>query len=237
VTDRPITERTVFLQRSIDDLDAEHAAGDLSDEDHADLKARYTAALGRESVPTPGTEPHPRHGRKGRGVAVVVAVLVVAGLAGGLVAQMSGERVAGTPSSGSIDEGSNDKLARAQQLVQQGRVLDAVKQYDAVLRADPKNPVALAQRGWVIRNAGLVDDGLTYIDRAIAADPNYPEAHFFRAMILWRDKGDPAAGVAEFRIFLASTSSSEDAAQVQPLLDQALAEAEGRPSASTTTVP
>jgi hypothetical protein len=89
----------------------------------------------------------------------------------------------------------------------------------------------------VIRNAGLVDDGLEYIDRAIAADPNYPEAHFFRAMILWRDKGDPAAAVGEFRLFMAATSNSEDAAQVQQLLDQALAEAEGQAPAATTTVP
>jgi tetratricopeptide (TPR) repeat protein len=227
-----VTDRTDFLQRSIADLDAEHEAGDLSDDDYAELKSRYTAALGRDSAWTPHAVSHPR-----RTALAVVAVLVLASLAGLLVARSSGERVAGTASSGSIDEGSSDQLARAQQLVQQGRVLDAVKQYDAVLREDPKNPVALAQRGWVIRNAGLVDDGLTYIDRAIAADPNYPEAHFFRAMILWRDKGDPAGGVAEFRLFLASTSSSEDAAQVQPLLDQALAEAEGRAPASTTTFP
>jgi hypothetical protein len=66
---------------------------------------------------------------------------------------------------------------------------------------------------------------------AVGADPSYPEAHFFRAMILWKDKGDPAGAVAEFRLFLANTSSSDDAAQVQPLLDQAQAEAAG------TTVP
>ncbi len=227
-----MTDRQDFLQRSIADLDAEHAAGDLSDEDYADLKSRYTAALGRETVPTAGTKSHPR-----RTALAVVAVLLIAGLAGGLVAQMSGERVAGTPSSGSIDEGTSDKLARAQQLVSQGRVLDAVKQYDAVLKEDPENPVALAERGWVIRNAGLVDDGLGYVDRAIAADPSYPEAHFFKAMILWRDKGDPAGAVGEFRLFLANTSSSDAAAQVQPLLDQALAEAEGRAPATTTTVP
>jgi tetratricopeptide (TPR) repeat protein len=229
VSDRPSNDRTEFLQRSIADLDAEHAAGDLSDEDHAALKARYQAALGRDSAWTPHAVPHPR---RGRAIATVLAVLVLASLAGVLVAQSSGERVAGQPSSGSIDEGTTDKLARAQELVQQGKVLEAVKQYDAVLATDPKNPVALAQRGWVIRNAGLVDDGLQYIDRAVAADPNYPEAHFFRAMILWRDKNDPAAAVAEFRLFLASTSNPADAAQVQPLLDQALAEAEAR-----TTVP
>ena len=170
-------------------------------------------------------------------MATVLAVLLVAGLAGGLVAQFSGERVAGAPSSGSIDEGTSDRLARAQQLVSQGKVLDAVKQYDAVLAEDPKNPVALAERGWVIRNAGLTDDGLKYIDRAIASDPNYPEAHFFRAMILWRDKNDPASAVNEFRLFLAATSSSDAAAQVQPLLEQAQAEAEGRAPGVTTTVP
>jgi tetratricopeptide (TPR) repeat protein len=225
------SDRTEFLQRSLADLDAEHAAGDLSDKDYAELKARYQTALddeyGRDPVPPAGTKSRPQ-----RTLVVVLVVLLVAGLAGGLVAQSSGERVAGRPSSGSIDEGTTDKLARAQQLVQQGKVLEAVKQYDAVLADDPKNPVALAERGWVIRNAGLVADGLKYIDRAVAADPSYPEAHFFRAMILWRDKNDPASAVNEFRLFLAATSSSEDAARVQPLLDQALAEAEAR-----TTVP
>jgi tetratricopeptide (TPR) repeat protein len=224
-------DRTDFLQRSLADLDAEHDAGDLSDEDYTELKARYTAALGRDSACTPPAESHPRR-RRGRAMAAVLVVLMLASLAGLLVAQMSGERVAGRPSSGSIDEAASDKLVRAQQFVQQGKVLEAVKQYDAVLAEDPKNPVALAERGWVIRNAGLVDDGLKYVERAIAADPSYPEAHFFKAMIVWRDKNDPATAVTEFRLFLAATSSSEDAAQVQPLLDQALAEAEAR-----TTVP
>ena len=230
-----MTDRSEFLQRSLADLDAEHAVGDLSDEDYAELKARYQTALddeyGRDTAPAAGAVSRPQSRRAGA-MAAVLAVLLVAGLAGGLVAQSSGERVAGRPSSGSIDEGTSDKLARAQQLVSQGKVLDAVKQYDAVLAEDPKNPVALAERGWVIRNAGLTDDGLKYIDRAIASDPDYPEAHFFRAMILWRDKNDPASAVNEFRLFLAATSSSDAAAQVQPLLDQALAEAEGR-----TTVP
>lgn len=235
MTERPSNDRTVFLQRSLADLDAEHAAGDLSDEDYGQLRARYQTALddeyGRDTAPAADAVSRP-HSRRARVLATVLVVLLVAGLAGGLVAQFSGERVAGTPSSGSIDEGTSDKLARAQQLVAQGKVLDAVKQYDAVLADDPKNPVALAERGWLIRNAGLVDEGLEYIDRAVAADPSYPEAHFFRAMILWRDKNDPASAVNEFRLFLAATSSSEDAAQVQPLLDQALAEAEAR-----TTVP
>jgi tetratricopeptide (TPR) repeat protein len=167
---------------------------------------------------------------------VALIVLVALG-AGALVARSAGDRVANDSATGSIEQGTNDKLARAQALVQQGKVLDAIKQYDAILRTDPKNVAALSQRGWVLRGAGLVDDGLTYIDRAIAADPTYPDAHFFKAMILWRDKGNAAAAVPEFRLFLASTPTSADAAQVEPLLRQAESEASGQAAPTTTTVP
>jgi len=230
-----VSDRTEFLQRSIADLEAEHAAGDLSDEDYEQLRSRYKAALqseyGGDSAPAPGALSRPHRPGWPRAVAAVLAILLVAGLAGGLVARSSGERVAGQASSGNIDEGTNDKLARAQQLVQAGKLLEAIKLYDAVLKADPKNPVALAQRGWVLRSAGLLDDAVTYVDRAIAADPTYPDAHFFKAMILWRDKHDPGAAVPEFRLFLANTPDSQAAAQVEPLLQQATAEA------ATTTVP
>jgi tetratricopeptide (TPR) repeat protein len=224
----------VFLRRSIADLEAEHAAGDLSDEDYEALTSRYKAAVvaadesGRETAPRAGAVSRPH---RPRAVAAVLAVLLVAGVAGGLVARSSGERVAGQPSSGNIDLGTNDKLSQAQQLVQQGKVLDAIKLYDAVLKSDPKNPIALAQRGWLLRNVGLVDDAIKYIDRAVASDPTYPDAHFFKAMILWKDKGDPGAAIPEFRLFLANTPDSQSAAQVQPLLVQATAEA------ATTTVP
>ncbi len=227
-----MSDRTEFLQRSIADLDVEHEAGDLSDDDYAQLRGRYTAALdksGRDSVPPAGTKSRPQ-----RTLLTVVAVLALAAGAGMLVARSSGERVAGAPSSGSIEEGSTDRLARAQALVQQGKVLDAIKQYDAVLQTDPQNPVALAQRGWLLRNVGLIDEALVYVDRAVAADPAYAEARFFRAMILWRDKGDAAAAIPEFRLFLANTSDPDGAAQVEPLLQQAQAEADG---GTTTTVP
>jgi tetratricopeptide (TPR) repeat protein len=228
-----VTDRTEFLQRSIADLEAEHAAGDLSDEDYVQLRSRFKEALqteyGRDSAPAPGAVSRPH--RRGRAVAIVLAIVLVASLAGGLVARWWGERVAGQASSGNIDEGANDKLARAQDLVQQGKLLDAIKLYDAVLKSDPKNPVALAQRGWLLRSAGLADDALTYVDRAIAADPTYPDAHFFKAMILWKDKGNPAGAVPEFQLFLANTPDTQAAAQVEPLLKQATADA------ATTTVP
>jgi tetratricopeptide (TPR) repeat protein len=233
-----VSDRELFLSRSLADLDAEHDAGDLSDEDYAQLKSRYQAAQAREteqcerdSAPAGGAESRPHW----RGIATVALIVAVAVGAGALVARSAGDRVANDSVTGSIEQGSNDKLARAQALVQQGKVLDAVKAYDAILRTDPKNVAALSQRGWVIRGAGLIDDGLTYIDRAIAADPTYPDAHFFKAMILWKDKGDAAAAVPEFRLFLANAAAPADAAQVEPLLRQAEAEAGGQPAPATTT--
>ena len=232
-----MTERTEFLQRSLADLDAEHAAGDLSDEDYAQLRRRYLDALERAATSDESgrdtASPAAAVSRRQwpRTVAVVVAVVGLAAAAGVLVARSSGERVAGQASSGSVEQGSTDRLARAQQLVAEGKVLDAIKQYDAILKTDPDNPEALAQRGWLLRNAGLVDEGLEYIERAIAADAGYAEAHFFKGMILWRDKGDAAAAVPELRLFLAATPNPQEAAQVESLLQQAQAEA------GTTTVP
>lgn len=230
-----MSDRTDFLHRSLADLDAEHAAGDLSDEHYAQLRRRYLDALSRAQDESGRDTASPVEAvsrrQWPRTVPMVVAVVVLAVGAGLLVARSSGERVAGQPSSGNIELGSTDRLARAQQLVADGKVLDAIKEYDAVLRTDPDNPVALAQRGWLLRNAGLVDEGLVYIDRAIAADAAYAEAHFFKGMILWRDKGDPAAAVPELRLFLAGTPNPSEAAQVETLLQQAQAEA------GTTTVP
>ncbi len=60
--------------------------------------------------------------------------------------------------------------------------------YDAVLEADPENVEALTYRGWALIQSTLVEEGLTYLDRAIAVDPEYPDAHVFRA-IAYRDAG------------------------------------------------
>jgi tetratricopeptide (TPR) repeat protein len=167
-----------------------------------------------------------------RVVAAVLAVAMLAVGAGALVARSAGERLPGETTTGDVELGVEDRLAQAQALVDEGKALEAIKLYDAILRDEPRQPAALAQRGWVLRSAGLVDEGLEYVERAIEVDPEYGEAHFFRGMILWRDKKDPAAAVEELRRFLALTPSSTDAATVEELLRQAEAEAAG-----ATTVP
>lgn len=200
-----------FLLRSIEDLDAEHAAGEIADADYRALRDDYTAnaaaVLRQLDARAPGEG---GFGRADTGMPVsarpkrVLAALVVVALAvgGGLaVAAASGERVADAPATGSLPEASTDRITRAQALVRDGEILEAIKVYDSLIADDPTNPVALAERGWLVSrvDATLVDRGLASIEAAIAADPSYAEAHFFKGMILLNSKNDPAGAAAAFQ--------------------------------------
>ncbi len=217
-----------FLLRSIADLDAEQEAGDLADDDFAGLRDDYVARAAavmraleersEEVRAAPGAE---NLLRKRRGLVVVATCLLVALLAGVALANSAGSRSPGAPLSGSLPTSTADRLARASELTGAGKLVEAIKVYDEILEDDPEQPAALAYRGWIVRLAGLKDEGLAYEDRAVAADPSYPDAHFFRGMMLWQDKGDPAAAVAEFRLFL---SNRPPQAMVK-LVEDALAEA------------
>ena len=239
-----------FLLQSLRDLEEEHAAGELDDADYQALKDEYTAkaaAILRQlespssspSLPAtdavPATRPRPKAGRgKGRIVAGVLVLAAVSGGAGYAVAQSSGERLAGDEATGDLPEGSVDRITKANALVAEGEILEAVKVYDDLLEDDPENPVALAQRGWLLSRVdpSLVDRGLASIDRSIASDPRYPDAHFFRAMILWKAKGEPARAVESFQRALDANPPAEVRDAIAAQQQQARAEAEAGASAS-----
>lgn len=237
-----LEEQRDFLLRSIDDLEQERLAGDISDDDYRALKDDYTARAAAvlrvmdDDLASNASDPGPRG--RGRSMAVVGGVLLFSVLAGGLVARTAGERHPGQTSSGSIAAtGPSEQLARARQLIGQNKVLDAIKTYDALLRVDPKQPEALTYRGWLLRLAGrgggdqsLIDKGLESINRAIAADPTYPEAHVFKGIILFQDKADPKAAIPELRAFLAANPPKDMLPLVEDVLRQALAAA-GQPTA------
>jgi tetratricopeptide (TPR) repeat protein len=234
ISARPDTigDEREFLLRSLRDLEAEHAAGDIDAADYARLRDDYTAraAAALRATDTPDTaDPiraadlpvqNPKR-RRTKGLAVGAAIAVFAIGAGFALARSAGERVAGANITGAITESSTDRITQAQVLASQGKVLDAIKLYDRVLKEDPANPVALAQRGWLVSRAGLIDEGLAAIDKAIAAEPTYPDAHFFKAMILWRDRKQPAAAVAEFQAVIDNNPSADLASTVNALKAQA----------------
>ena len=241
-----------FLLRSLRDLEDEYAAGDLDDADYRSLKDEYTAKAAAVLRQLDGTGPSPaeepplsstdgrpaaRSRSKARRVRVVIGVLLLAAVSGGAgyaVAQSSGERLAGDEATGDLPEGSVDRITKANALVAQGEILEAVKVYDDLLEDDPENPVALAQRGWLVSRVdpSLVDAGLASIDRSIAADPTYPDAHFFRAMILWKAKGEPVTAVESFQRALDANPPAEVRGAIEAQQAQARAEAEAGASAT-----
>jgi tetratricopeptide (TPR) repeat protein len=157
--------------------------------------------------------------------AIVAGCIAVGAVAGFALASALGSRSSGDALSGSLPTSTADRLQRAAELMGDGEAVEAVKVYDQILEKDPEQPVALAYRGWIVRLAGLKDEGLSYVDRAIASDPTYPDAHFFRGMMLWQDKGDPAGAVDEFRLFLANNPPQAMVSLVEDALTRAAAEA------------
>jgi tetratricopeptide (TPR) repeat protein len=251
-----LEEQRDLLLKSLRDLDAERAAGEMGDDDYQSLKDEYTARAAavlraieasrsrgprptaeRTSGPRPRTgrgeadrqgPGRPRHGRQGtsvrrqRSLAVTLGVaLAIVAVAAVSVVVFAGGRDPGQPVTGSVPGSSSDRIAEALSLETEGRAVDALKLYDEVLREEPGNVEALAYRGWLLKRAGLPDKALESLDRAVAADPTFPDAHFFRGMVLYQDKDDPAGAVVEFEAFLANNPPPDFVEAVQQVLAEA----------------
>ena len=255
-----LEEERDFLLRSLEDLERERAAGDMAEQDYTALKDDYTARTAavlraieeaRTRRPSDLAPAAPAPDQRRRRLPPARTVLVWGGLvafavvAGALVARAVGERLPGQATTGSIaPTGSSTDLARARQLVSQGQTLAAVQLYDQILARDPRQVEALAYRGWLTRlvgreagNAALVDKGLELISRAVAVDPAYPDARFFRGLVLYQDKKDPAAAIADFRAYLASGPPPDTVPLVEDVLRRAMADAGQAPPAPSTPSP
>lgn len=253
-------QRDVLLQ-SLRDLEAERAAGEIGEADYTALKDDYTAraaAVLRALQESRGARPRARARRPGpprararaaaappgdrrhRSLAVgLVVAFTIAAVAGLSVVLFSGAREPGEPVTGSAPTttaGSTvpDRVAEALALENDGRAVDALRLYDEILAADPNNVEALAYRGWLLKRAGLPDQAQESLDRAVALDPSFPDAHFFRGMLLYQDRDDPAAAVEEFKAFLANDPPAEFVAAVQEVLARAEAAAAAKASGSPT---
>jgi hypothetical protein len=139
-----LEEERDFLRRSLDDLDSELAVGDIDGADHATLRAEYTRRLhdtlaaieaGRIEVPVRSGRWYP--------IAVGLGVVLVAVLAGLLVAQASGRRDPGDVATGDIRESVRGRIAAADRLLAAGDTAAAIEAYDALLADDPANAQAL----------------------------------------------------------------------------------------------
>ena len=230
-----LEEERDFLLASLHDLERERQAGELSERDYQALHADYTAraavvlrALERPARvrPARGSTGAPAPVKTRRPLVITLGVvLLVAAVAGGAVATFSGEREPGAPVTGSLPETPSGRLQQALQLESNGRAADALKIYDDLIKENPRDVAALSYRGWLLKRAGLPDQAMASLDAAIAVDPRFPDAHFFRGMVLYQDRKDPGAAVTEFRLFMANNPPPEMVPLVEDVLRRAMAEA------------
>ena len=253
-----------FLFQSLDDLDAEHADGNLDDATYERLKLDYTARAARvlhqldgEAVPVETGAPV----RTGRRVLVGLCVLTFAvaasvALAYGLGARLPGQTITGQQVTtkqqqaaadtglkklqAAVKANPNDPQAHltlARALMGNQDLPDALSEFSNAARLDPKNPEPFTYSGWLIRLQGFPDDALKLLDKAIEVDPQYADARAFKGIILLRDKKDPEGAIAQFQRYLVRAPDSPLAAQVRTLLAQAVEAGRTSSSTSSTSTP
>ena len=257
-----LEDEAEFLRRSLTDAEAEHAAGDLSDEDFALLERRDRGRLAevttelaeleaaaKQAAARPGStrragkadqlaESGAPKRRRARWLAVVGVVALVAG-ASALVMHLATNRLPGQASSGSITlSGSKletEQLAQAANLVNQDNIQAALVLYRKILVADPNQPEALAESGWleyevgsVAKDPKVVAQGRALVNRAIAADPSSYASHLFLGTIILQQDHDAAAAVAQYKQFLADNPPLSEVQSAAPFIRQAYTQA-GQP--------
>lgn len=233
-----LEEERDFLLRSIRDLDAELAAGDLDEDDHRTLTADYTAraadvlraletgddeAAGRAGEAEADAEPDDAPSALARRSLVVGGVVAFAVLAGVLVMQSSGERGSGGLTGLDVSAASA-RLDDCQSMDQQGDADDALECYSEVLEAVPGNAVVLAGRGWLQVREFDLEDGLDDLDAAVQLDPDATGARIFRAIARER-AGDPAGSIADLAAFRAADPPPEEVELAERLFDPPVSEA------------
>jgi cytochrome c-type biogenesis protein CcmH/NrfG len=229
-----------FLRQSLRDLDRELEAGDLDRDDYDGLKADYEERLRSvdaaisEGKTALAAAKRPRS--LWRTAAVVAGVAVVAVGLGVLVANFAGRR-----SPGDTITGNDPRTEARSQLLEcldldrraQGgevKVGAAFQCYDELYNRDREDPVVLANFGWFLYRAGsssgqaeLLQAGPAFIDEAIQFDPDYPDAHAYRLIILTRE-----GRIDEARAELAALEALNPPPEIRELLEpirQQLAEA------------
>ncbi len=203
-----LEEQRDFLLRSIADLEREHDAGDLDDDDFEALRDDYTVraaeVLRAIDDQRSAFASAKRERSLGRTFAVVGGVVLFAAVAGWLVARSLGAREAGDTLTGGIDvqQSASQRAQRCIPTINPVEPSGAIECFQEVLDDDPRNPVALTWLGWQLGlTAGFVEQpeqaaelegsAAQLVDRAIEVNPDYSYARAFRAVLAFR-RGDHA---------------------------------------------
>lgn len=186
--------------RSLDDLEAEYAAGDLDEDDYRTLKDDYTVRVADSMRRLENQRVAGEASRRRFNPLAIGLVAVFAVAAGWLLARSAGERGVGDILTGEVVS-TRQQIFDCQELAGDADVRAALECLDEILLRDPDNPQALTYRGWYLllatgsisadagsdseeaaQAAELLNTGLTYLDRAVESDPGFVDARAFRAV-------------------------------------------------------
>lgn len=233
-----VAGREEFLRRSLEDLEREHDAGDLDDDDYAQLKGDYERRL-REPAPA-AARPTDSPRRPLPTLAISTVFLVVVAVAAGvLVARSTGRRESGETLSGNTQ---SEVVVTTTTLPEAlGRCLDlaagdAIDCYTAYTESNPDDAVGWTAYGLFAIRAGianendqLIDAGVSFLLEALEVDPDDVPARVQLATVYLR-----TGRTEEARAELARLEGVEVPPDLVPLVDVLREELD---ASATTTVP
>jgi cytochrome c-type biogenesis protein CcmH/NrfF len=113
------------------------------------------------------------------------------------------------------------RLALAQLYMQQGDVQNAVVHFGEVLERE-RNPEALAWLGYISFQVDEIDTARNYLDEALELRPDYPQAEWWLANLLFYGYEAPEEAVPHLEAVLAATDLPDDVRiQAQEMLADA----------------
>jgi tetratricopeptide (TPR) repeat protein len=113
------------------------------------------------------------------------------------------------------------RLDLADRYMAAGNTAGAAAQYLVALQIDPRNAEARAKLGFLLYQGGKAEEGLRAVDAALAIDPSYPEALYYRGVILLRALNRPAQAARAFRSYLQAAPFGARRDEVRRLLEEA----------------
>lgn len=188
-----LEEERDFLLRSIADLERERDAGDVDDDDYAELHRGYVA---RAAAAIHAIEQHdaaiaerraatPQPGR-GRRIAAVAGVAVFALAAGVALANAVGSRGESQITGAGAMPGEATDRCRALSMREPAKSIEC---YDELLAERPDDVDLLTYQGWAKARSGDVEAAAAQFDRVVELDPDFGDVRVFRASVR-KDAGD-----------------------------------------------